>query len=754
MIHIIKFNLFAICRNSEVALCLLKAGANPNCVDNEGSTPLSIARNSQCIRILVKYGANPSNLYQACKEYLPADCPQVPEDSAVNVFIVGYSGAGKSTLVESMKKSTKGVFTSIAAQMTKMSAEKKTAGIKPHTMNHPIYGKTQIYDLAGDEDFYSSHDAIISSSISGLSSAVFILVVDLQLPPKEIGKAVLYWLNFLQAKIPSECLQLPHLICVGSHLDLAGNMLERKAVFDAFLPKASALGFSVSGFIPMNCQNAGSAGMDRFRHLLSKSTDSLRIVENMPFHAHCFHVFLVSIAKEKPAFQLKAVQQMISCNKESDKGVLSFLPITLEGISSLCHQLSERNHILFLRGMQVVEDSWVILDQAVLLSRVNGIVFASEGFRTYCELATSTGVVPLSKIAAKFNDLDPSMITQYLTHLHYCIELSQETLILLQPSASFRPSERYFLFPSLVRELQPTNVWAADEKYVQYCGWEIECSKPEQSFTPRFLHLLLLRIAFQFALEPTQVVDDVAIHRLCSIWKNGIHWESGKLVSGLVEVTDHWKKVTILVRCQEGGKRNILPLLSAVVREVFDIKEEVCCPIIVTEHILHKDVATSFPPVHDAKKPSVVGTRLAEAILLRDPAAVNLAGEDTPINDIIPFEPNAMQNILFILKGICQDDSEHDQVIPLEVVSGIIKNIQKNSFFLPTSRTGQQQPCLLRQCLLKKTHEWADNNLGTYRDLRTIIQQYGVFSLLVSTYMYMLNVCAVCRVTRDYWTTF
>ena len=652
------------------------------------------------------------------------------------MFIVGYSGAGKSTLVESMKKSTKGVFASIAAQMTKVSAEKKTAGIKPHTINHPVFGKTQIYDLAGDESFYSSHDAIISSSISGPSSAVFILVVDLQLPPKEMEKTLLYWLNFLQAKIPSECLQLPCLICVGSHLDLAGNMLERKAVFDTFLAKASALGFSVSGFIPLNCRNAGSNGMNQFRHLLSKSTDSLRIVESMPFRAHCFHVFLVSIAKEKPAFQLKEVQQMmISRNTKSDKGILSFLPITSEDISSLCFHLSERNHILFLRDTQAVEEGWIILDQAELLSRVNGTVFASEGFRTYCELATSTGVVPLSKFEAEFSDLDPSMITQYLTHLHYCIELNQKTLTLLQPSTSFIPSERYFLFPSLVRELEPANIWAADEKYVQYCGWEIECSKPEQFFTSRFLHLLLLHIAFLFALEPTQDIDEVAIHRSCSIWKNGIHWESGKLVSGLVEVTDHWKKVTVLVRCQEGGKRNMLPLLSEVVREVFDIKEEVCHPIIVTEHILHKDVATSFPPVHDAKKPSVVGTRLAEAILLQDPAAINLAGEDTPINDIIPLEPNATQNTLFILKRICQDDSEHDQLISLEVLSGIIKNIQKNSFFLPTSRTGQQRPCLLQQCLLKKTQGWADNNLGTYRDLRTVIQQYGVFSLLVSTYV-------------------
>ena len=150
---------------------------------------------------------------------------------------------------------------------------------------------------------------------------------------------------------------------------------------------------------------------------------------------------------------------------------------------------------------------------------------------TYRELATGTGVVPLSKVTLEFKD--PSMITQYLTHFHFCTELNKETLKLFQPSTSFSPTERYFLFPSLVRELVPADVWAPEEKYIQHSGWEIECSNPEQFFTPRFLHLLLLRIAFRFALSHTPDTDHVAIHRSCSIWKNGISWESEDLVCGI-----------------------------------------------------------------------------------------------------------------------------------------------------------------------------------------------------------------------------
>ena len=307
-------------------------------------------------------------MYEACKQYLPAKCPKVPEEPAVSVFIVGNSGAGKSTLTELVKKNTSG-FSGILARVSKVSAVKKTAGITPHTISNRTSGKIQVYDLAGDEEFYSSHDAIISTSMSGPSSAVFILVVDLRMSAKEIKETVQYWLNFLQAKIPRNHSQAPHFVCVGSHFDLASNTQEKNVVFESFKPKAKSFGFEVKGFIAMNCQYAESDGMRQLRQILATSYESLRLQESMTFHAHCFHVFLLSVAKENPAIQLTTVlQQSISCHKTSEKGVLSFLPTDLECLCSLCDQLSERNLVLFFRSTPALEESWIIVDQAALLS--------------------------------------------------------------------------------------------------------------------------------------------------------------------------------------------------------------------------------------------------------------------------------------------------------------------------------------------------------------------------------------------------
>ena len=671
-------------------------------------------------------------MYEACKQYLPAECPKVPEESAVSMFVVGNTGAGKSTLTESIKKNTSGV-SGIVARVSKVSAEKKTAGITPHTITNRTIGKIQVYDLAGDKEFYSSHDAVISTSMSGPSSAVFILVVDLQRSVKEIKETLHYWLYFLQAKIPQNHFQPPHLVCVGSHSDLAGNTQEKNVVFESFIPKARLFGFEVKGFIAMNCQYAESNGMRQLRQIIATSYESLRLQESMTFHAHCFHVFLLSVAKENPAIQLTTIlQQSISCHKTSEKGVLSFLPTDLDSLCSLCDQLSERNLVLFFRSTTVLEESWIIVDQAALLSRVNGTLFAGQHFRTYRELATSTGVVPLSKIAYEFKNLDSSMIMQYLAHLHFCTELNQETLKLLQPSTSFSPTDRYFLFPSLVRELVPADVWAPEEKYIQHSGWEIECSNPEQFFTPRFLHLLLLRIAFRFALSYTPDTDHLAIHRSCSIWKNGISWESDDLVSGLVEVSNHSRKVTILVRCQAKSKKNLLPLLSSIMIEVLETKEEVCRNITITDYILPSEIATSFPVQVDAPNSAVAGSRLIDAIILLKPGVLNVRNKPVEMSDLLLYDVYMMLDRKILNKGLCEEDTEHCQLIPHDIIHNIIMNIKKSNFFVATSRTGYRYPSLVLQRLLQMVGKWGEEGVGTYRDLRHILHQYGVMTLLVS----------------------
>ena len=65
-------------------------------------------------------------------------------------------------------------------------------------------------------------------------------------------------------------------------------------------------------------------------------------------------------------------------------------------------QLSDKGHILFLPSETPQGVSFVIIDKTALLGEINGTVFAPEDFKQHCELATSTGVVPRSKLAKQF----------------------------------------------------------------------------------------------------------------------------------------------------------------------------------------------------------------------------------------------------------------------------------------------------------------------------------------------------------------
>ena len=612
---------------------LLVVGADPNC-----EAPLDKATSTECIRLLLAYGANPRSIYDACERYLPSSCPKTPEEPLVKLFIVGNSGAGKSTLTESLKKDIGGL-SGILARITPVSAEKKTAGIMPHKISSPTMGKFQVYDLAGDKEFYSSHDAIIATSLRGSSSAIFLLVVDLRPSPSDIGCTVHYWLEFLQSKLSQNCPKL-HLTIVGSHFDkmVQSEFTRKMEKLTSIQERARSHGFEVKDVIAMNCLIANSDRMKKLRHSLHSSYESVRPQATMAFNSHCFHIYLVSLSKDKHAVQISSI---LHADKEQPDN--HFFPETAEGLCTLCEDLSQRSLILFFKDEKTVEESWIIIDQVALLSRVNGTVFASRGTKTYCELSTSTGVVSFSTIAAEFGDLDPNMITKFLKHLQFCIEIERDALKAIEPDATLDPKERHFFFPHLVTELAPGNVWAEEERFTDYSGWQVKCSNSEQLFSARFLQLLLLRIAFQYALPLSSeeaTLGHPAIHRTCTIWKNGIYWENEDLIAALVEVPDPGRKVNIIIRCQQGRTAHVPLLRSHLVHDVLAIRNEVCKNIITKELILHPQAVTSYPidPPHDK---TIRGTKLAMAIRNHKPGVFNLANKTIPISDLLLYHPDS-----------------------------------------------------------------------------------------------------------------
>ena len=183
----------------------------------------------------------------------------------------------------------------------------------------------------------------------------------------------------------------------------------------------------------------------------------------------------------------------------------------------------------------------------------------------------------MSKLADSFPGKDLNIVIGFLNHLEFCHEIVDQALhqlISKEYSQTYDSKGSYYLFPGLVSENAQDSVWKTESHYEHNFGWILKCVNDEQFFSSRFLQVLLLRLAFSFALKVSGSDHTFGIHRKCSIWKNGIFWGRNFNMDVLVEVTDN-KSVTLtarfgtanLMKCINQRSEVILTILDSFVQE-------------------------------------------------------------------------------------------------------------------------------------------------------------------------------------------
>ena len=343
---------------------------------------------------------------------------------------MGDPGAGKSTLTKALETESKGL-SSLKNRVLKVSdVDQKTAGIVPHDIENEKFGRLTLYDFAGQKEFYAGHDAVLRSAVSGSSAAIFLIVADLRTSDQEFTERIQYWLAFLENQGVSSDPK-PHIIIIGSHADQVKVKKElegKRHIVESLQQEKAFSSFHYVGFVALDCQYAKSSSMSQLRQYLAESCEELRHTCKMSFRTHCFLVYLLDKFQDCPAVRVRDVSAKVA----EETPLLGPMPVRIpedaNQISQLCEEVSETGNLLFFKSTQSIESSWIILDQEALLSRVTGTVFAPKDFKEHCDLATSTGVVPFSKIRTHFPDLDTDMITQFLCHLEFCHEVDSETL--------------------------------------------------------------------------------------------------------------------------------------------------------------------------------------------------------------------------------------------------------------------------------------------------------------------------------------
>ena len=719
---ICMFYRFKTAKQVEIVNCLLEK-CDPDRQTDEGKKPLDMTSNPYIRRALIRKGANP----------FPTDSEIT--DTVVKIFILGDPGGGKSTLMKAMT-TERSLFSLLQRYVKVKDVDERTAGVIPYEVETKSLGKAIINDFAGQKEYHASHDEVLYNSMTD-SPSVIILVVNVAQDEEKIKTSVSYWFNFIQTvRDRCEGNREPHLWIVGGHADKVSSGKKISLLVNAVVKTHSLNGIIYQGHIITDCRYAHSSSTSQVRISVSRSCQELRDIEAITIEHHCFLKFLLDKFKDKEGVVLSMVDAELRHNLDSDDH--TYLECVRSSDSfKMCEKLNERGDILFMRNQNNPGSSWIVLDTTTLLSKVNGVIFAPEGFKEYQNLPSNTGVISLSKLVSLFPDLDSDMITRFLCHLEFCQEIVDsdlKSLLLSHTNSPSTPNERFFFFPCLVCLNRPKlDILSPDSSnnyFKHKSGWVLQCSQFDKFFSIRFLHVLILRLAFKFT-HTSSISDSLVVHRRCKVWKTGIHWANRSGSEAIVDVFD-LKRVVVIV-CSKDEKMELIKLRSAIINVIINTSTELCPKISVNEYLIPPEDTSTYP-VSRHLSTLVSINELAETIKDEKMYVLNENDQAIQLDKLIHFEPyanlgNHNLKILFHSK----DDEE---IISDEVLNDIAEHvIQKyvNEYYVIFTSSCKMQVADERICsgnvqtLVEVLQLWKMQE-GTIYHFKQKLNQFSIFA--------------------------
>ena len=736
--------------------------------DNKEQTPIMFTTNADIIKILLDHGAKAMPLYELHENVFRNHASDSqPPPTPVKVLVVGNASNGKTTLIDSLKHERK--------KFQSLEPPQHTAGIIPNDFESEIYGFVTLYDFAGQHEYYASHETMIHAIVRH-SPPVILLLVNLNKHSEEIARELYYWLAFIENQSTSAS-DMAHLIVVGSHADVLESMGDKpneklSSIVDSLRQRVERSCMVLAAALSMDCRQPHSEEISILRQFLKKSCDSLRIKGTMNFTCHCFYVSIIDQFRQFSAVTVDQIRNATvvksrqvseysyhSWNESSESTLRkSFFPVDIVEVVQKLDDLSGRGHITFIKNPKRLHMSWVILDKEAILADVNGTVFAPQGFQQHQNLASSTGVVPFSKIKAHFLKYDPKVLVAFLSHLEFCFEIQDKEVLELLNNEIIRfspSSEQYFFFPSLVSIETPNSVWKKNDRFSYQCGWMLQTVN-DHFFTPRFLQVLILRLAFsctQTQSKPAESHDLPVIRRVCSVWKRGISWTNRDGVETVVEVLEQSQAVIVMMRCFNMLKSLVqcLHLRSSIIQKVLKATAEFCS-VSTLESFIHPD-DLQYPPKSGSETVLFHIPGVAQTIVDMNPCVHDDSdvGEIISMEELLYFEPysDIGRQLLEKLFDKENEDVKVSDYFLNEISQSIVANTeprylkQKKELFLKLFKLN---PDVLHEQVMslpesqsfqfKKMFQiWCSRSYVTYGHLKKTLDKYSMFcgrNLLVS----------------------
>ena len=622
--------------HSEALECLLSTGkcdplakinqCDPLAKNNQGKTPLQLAKEEK------QNGGN--NTLPIFKKFGHIKSSH-PIDSYVNVLLVGNPGAGKSTLSHVINDTATGSFV-LGSFRNVGGVVPCTAGIIPYTLQHTTLGNIILHDFAGHSEYYSSHSAVIENLLQG-SGGVFLIVVNIL--EKEAVKQLHQWLTVVRneaQKARNQC----HVIVIVSHVDEISNPVERRRRKEKI---QEIIVRERCDSVFLDCRKLGGSGVDFFFNKLSSACESIRSTSGRNLSLYCHMMYGLLEERKENILTLSDVTSAGEDNNDY------FIPDKRKDILDVLHSLHSTGLISVLKSEDKV---WVVVNKSILLTEVNGILFAPETFKEHVDIASNTGIVSVSGLTRLFPKYDPDMLICFLKNMDLCQEkepsilrmtnLHQLALEEEEEGGTEERGERLLFFPCLLSTDRPDEMTSQ----VYQFGWCLQCTSKHHFFPPRYFHVLSLRLAYKMALPQ----EDDKLNRYCTFWKNGIYWSNGHGVGSLVEIVDESQCVLVMMSCEKGYSDNMVSLRRDVIGEVMSVYKESCPSLEVKELVIDpKELAY---PVNTPRESTVYSVKaVLSAVVEKQPFLVTTGTRHRELKEILPDESLSDISNLSLLGG-------------------------------------------------------------------------------------------------------
>ena len=580
-----------------------------------GKSPVDVAKGNEVVSLFKKYRKEKSSRIQSEYEKLQSIAKKKfsGEHTLTRIFVVGYPRAGKSSLIEALKQ--EGLYYWLfGAQLSEADVPPHTADIVPSVYTSSQYGRVVFYDFAGDPEYYSSHAAVLESLMSP-GCNLFLAVVDLSEEKEVMTQKLGYWLSFISFHSKSSSVR-SEVVVIGSHADVVESLGQNprdkmhhlEMIANKFCKQTQYM--KLNPVVSLDCCRPSTTSMSNLRDLLKKTYTT-----NPKYVLSLGATILLGLL-ERDFSNVTACQVSTILDHVQQVGMHHLS--SMQQLLPVLKELHSLGLLIVVGSASDPRDHWLLLNVSALTEEVHKNLFAKDSLvsQYLADSPLSTlGIIPESALTR----ILPEYITKgCLKQLQYCLELkhidigSHHSIV---PVASSSDSQPLLFFPALLKnERDVASLATPQGQHICSRGWYIKCTGEFDYFPPRFLHVLLLRLAFNFSLRPVEpslpserngeqqlvnlqsssvVAADIHnCNRRCSMWKSGIHWLMEEGVECVVEVVrerEVYRGVVVVAQSEEDCDVECASVFAAVVQKVMEAKTEFCHNITTKTFLIDPD---------------------------------------------------------------------------------------------------------------------------------------------------------------------